>query len=387
MKPKLIRTSTVPQSLNGLLEGQLNYLNQFFEVVAVSGNDINLTIVQERENVAIRPVAMSRKISILNDLISLIKLYILFKKERPMIVHSITPKAGLLSMLAGKFAGVPIRMHTFTGLIFPSKSGLYQKLLIKMDQLLCWSATNVYPEGNGVKNDLLKFNITSKPLKVLANGNVNGIDLNHFNPSKISIQSKEELIQQLNILPNDFVFVFVGRLVKDKGVNELVEAFEGLQNKYSNVKLIIVGPYENHLDPLLETTVESIKENKSIIDVGFQKDVRPYLTISHALAFPSYREGFPNVVMQAGSMGLPCIVTDINGCNEIIKEGKNGIIIPVNDTNALHNAMQQLLTDTKLYNHLQQNARPMICNRYEQKVVWEALLEEYHLLLKADKNQ
>ena len=256
---------------------------------------------------------------------------LLLRKEKPQIVHSITPKAGLITMLAAKLAGVPVRMHTFTGLIFPSKTGIMQQLLIKMDKLLCWAATNIYPEGNGVKNDLINFNITSKPLKVLANGNVNGINLEYFSKDHISEQTQEQLKKELNIQPNDFVFIFVGRLVGDKGINELVEAFcqlTSLPSEGSGVsvtktpKLLLVGSLETELDPLLPETLKRISQHPGIISVGFQKDVRPYFAISDALVFPSYREGFPNVVLQTDAMELSSTVSALNSFNEIISNEK-----------------------------------------------------------------
>ncbi|GET45347.1 glycosyltransferase family 4 protein [Capnocytophaga felis] len=378
MKHKLFRTSTVPVSLDVLLKGQLSFLNQHFNITAISGNGRSLENVQNREKVKVYPITMQRHISPIKDFVSLIKLFLYFRKEKPTIVHSITPKAGLLTMLAGKLAGVPIRMHTFTGLIFPTKTGLMQKLLIQMDRVLCWAATNIYPEGQGVKNDLIKYKITSKPLKVIANGNVNGIDLEYFSSSQVSEEQQKELKQLLGIKPNDFVFIFVGRLVGDKGVNELVEAFSSLN--IDNVKLLLVGPMEKELDPLKEKTLHEIEKNHSIISVGYQKDVRPYFAISDCLAFPSYREGFPNVVMQAGAMGLPSIVTNINGCNEIIIEGENGTIIPAKNVEELKKQMESLSTDKVRYNKLKENSKKMIANRYEQSVVWEALLEEYKKL-------
>lgn len=376
---KIIRTSTVPISLNFLLRGQLNFLSNYFEVIGISSAGLELEEVQKREVIKTLAVDMERGISPLKDLISLIKLYKVLNKEKPTIVHSITPKAGLLSMLAGKMAGVPIRMHTFTGLIFPTRSGLMQKLLIKMDQLLCWAATHVYPEGNGVKNDLINYKITSKPLKVLANGNVNGIDLGYFSKTTISVDQQNKLKQELQISNSDFVFVFVGRLVGDKGINELVEGFSKLNN--SNTKLLLVGPLETELDPLKEETLKAIENNKNIISVGFQKDVRPYFAIADALVFPSYREGFPNVVMQGGAMQLPAIVSNINGCNEIIVNGENGVIIPVKDSEAILNAMKKLVEDHQYFQQLKNKTRPMIQSRYEQQVVWNALLDEYKLLL------
>lgn len=209
--PKIIRTSTIALSLNVLLKGQLNFLNNYFDVTAVSGDGSDLHEVAQRERVRIIPLEMQRKIAPWKDLVSLVKMCLLLRKEKPQIVHSITPKAGLITMLAAKLAGVPVRMHTFTGLIFPSKTGIMQQLLIKMDKLLCWAATNIYPEGNGVKNDLINFNITSKPLKVLANGNVNGIDLEFFSKTTVSAIKQNQLKQDLGIRVNDFVFIFRGR--------------------------------------------------------------------------------------------------------------------------------------------------------------------------------
>jgi glycosyltransferase involved in cell wall biosynthesis len=378
LRAKLIKTSTVPESLYGLLKGQLKYLSQHFEVVGISSKGNFLDETSKREGIRTIEVEMQRGISPFKDLISLFRLYHRFKIERPTIVHSITPKAGLLSMLAAKFAGVPIRMHTFTGLIFPTKKGFMQNLLIWMDRLLCWAATNIYPEGNGVKNDLINFKITSRPLKVIANGNVNGIDLDFFSISQVSEKQKNELKNDLRINSDDFIFIFVGRLVGDKGINELVTAFTELN--MSNSKLLLVGPLEEHLDPLNLETIEQINSNPSILNVGFQKDVRPYFAISDALVFPSYREGFPNVVIQAGAMELPSIVSDINGCNEIIIEDENGTIIPVNNTDAIKTAMNKMMLDIEYFSRLKNNTRKMIQSRYEQAVVWNALLEEYNYL-------
>jgi glycosyltransferase involved in cell wall biosynthesis len=375
-KPKVIRTSTIALSLNVLLKGQLSFLKKYYNVIAVAGDDEDLRIVENREGVKTENITIQRQIAPFKDFISLIKLYFYFKKEKPQIVHSITPKAGLLSMAAAYFARVPIRIHTFTGLIFPTRSGVMQRLLIVMDKILCSCATHIYPEGEGVKNDLISYNITRKPLKVLANGNVNGIDTSYFDSNLFSVDDNAKLKKELNIQPNDFVFIFVGRIVGDKGINELVAAFEKLSTQNKRVKLLLVGPLEEELDPLQAKTTTIIKNNKQIIFVGYQMDVRPYFAIANLLAFPSYREGFPNVVMQAGAMGLPSIVTDINGCNEIIEERKNGMIIPVKSVAPLYNAMVVMIKDKQM----RLNARDMITNRFEQKVVWEALLNEYKRL-------
>ena len=379
MKTKIIRTSTVAMSLHLLLKGQLKFLSKHFDVLAVSGYDADLETVKNREGVSIVSVTMKRSIAPFQDLISLYRLYKLFKKERPTIVHSITPKAGLLSMVAAKYANVPVRIHTFTGLVFPAKKGLFQKILILMDKVLCWHATHIIPEGAGVKQDLLDYKITKKPLEVIANGNVNGIDTTFFNSNTISEQQQQNLRNELGIDSSDFVFVFIGRLVADKGINELVRAFLSLE--IPNCKLLLVGPYETE-DPLQPETLKAIQQNDSILSVGFQHDVRPYLVISDCLVFPSYREGFPNVVMQAGAMGLPSIVTDINGSNEIIIEGFNGTIVPSKNVTALLRAMIRIKEDETWRNQLQSNARSSIISRYEQELVWEALLIKYKEFLK-----
>lgn len=384
---KLIRVAAVPMSLSILLEGQLSYLNQYYKVIGVSSEGGELSLVQTREKIEVKAISIERKISVFKDVRSLWKLYRYFKREKPFIVHSITPKAGLLSMIASRLAGVPIRSHTFTGLIFPSKSGLLQSVLIMMDKLLCFCATNIYPEGEGVRNDLLKFKITNKPLKIIANGNVNGINTSFFDPTLYTHDQRLATRQELNINEEDFVFIFIGRLVSDKGINELVDAFDELSHKYAHIKLLLVGSMEPDLDPLQEDTINSIETNHSIISAGYQSDVRPYLAISDALTFPSYREGFPNVVMQAGAMGLPSIVTNINGSNEIIVEGENGTIIPIKDTRSLTEKMELWITDKKLLSELRSNARQMITSRYEQKIVWEALLKEYQSLERKNKNE
>tara|TARA_B100000768_G_scaffold180070_1_gene199145 strand:+ start:4347 stop:5537 length:1191 start_codon:yes stop_codon:yes gene_type:complete len=384
-KPKLIRTSTVAISLDYLLKGQLKFLNNHYEVLAASGTDAHLENVFLREGVRVVNVPMQRDISPIKDLITLWKLYLLFCNEKPKIVHSITPKAGLLSMTAAYFARVPIRVHTFTGLIFPTKTGIFQKLLILMDKLLCFFATNIYPEGEGVKNDLTNYKITKKPLRIIANGNVNGVDINFFDSKLFNNEKKTLLRRSLAINASNFVFIFVGRLVGDKGINELVVAFKKLQTTSSlpfQLSLILVGPLEPLLDPLKPKTLKEINNNKNIISVGFKSDIRPYLSISDILVFPSHREGFPNVVLQAGAMGLPCIVSDINGCNEIIEEGKNGWIIPVKDENAILNSMRNCILDINKTTIKKSNIRNIIENRFQQEIVWQALLKEYKLLEK-----
>lgn len=373
---KLFRISTIPTSLESLLKGQLRMLNEHYEVVAVSSPGKEMAVLREREGVRIIEVPMERRISLVKDFISLIRMIWLFAKERPYMVHSITPKAGLISMLAGWITRVPVRMHTFTGLVFPTVTGRMQQLLIWMDRLTCACATHINPEGEGVKRDLMAYRITKKPLQVIANGNVNGVDLAYFDRTEAVMKQAAAYRQE-----EGFTFCFLGRMVRDKGINELVSVFIRLHQQYPLVRLLLVGPFEKKLDPVLPETEKAIQEHPAIRFMGFQPDVRPFLAASDALVFPSYREGFPNVVLQAGAMGLPSIVTDINGSNEIILPNENGVIIPSKDEEALYWAMENFLLHPEEVERMAKKARPLIASRYDRKVMWEALMKTYQKLI------
>ena len=371
---KIVRTSTVPGSLNNFCRNLLHELQESegYSVVAVSSPGDALSEIASREGVKVYPVPMERHIAPVKDLISLWKLIKVFRKERPDMVHSITPKAGLLSMMAAWVCRVPVRLHTFTGLVFPTSTGFKQKLLIFTDRLTCSCATHIMPEGEGVKNDLINYQITSKPLKVLGYGNIRGIDLKYFDRTA-EVEKETEKIRKTDIT----TFIFIGRLVRDKGINELVGAFAKLNKEYTKTRLLLVGRREDKLDPLEGQTLQEIENNPAIITTGEQKDVRPWLAASDIFVFPSYREGFPNVVIEAGAMGLPAIVTDINGSREIIIEGENGIIIPARDSEHLYTAMKQLMASPKQTRQMANNARTMIESRFEQTFVRKCLKKYY----------
>lgn len=374
MKKKIIRAATISESL-GFLKGQLRFLSDHYEVVAIGSGAERLKQVEEEEGVRTVEVPMERKISLWKDVWSLLRLVRLFREERPHIVHSMTPKAGLLCMIAARITGVPIRVHTFTGLLFPTATGIKRRILIATDRITCWCATHIIPEGEGVKKDLIVHGITRKPIAVVGNGNVNGIDLAFFDPQLYTPDFISAQRASIGLTDDDFVFIFVGRLVKDKGLNELIAAFRKIENPHA--KLLLVGRYEPDLDPLETETMEEIKSNPNIVEVGWQTDVRPWLALSDTFILPSYREGFPNVVLQAGAMGLPSIVTDINGSNEIIIDGENGLIIPGRDETALLQAMNKVLKQKNQYIANREKNRSMIANRFEQKALWKALLSQY----------
>lgn len=375
---KIIRATTVPMSLNAFCKGMLRELSERYEVVALSSSGEDLDIVGEREGVRTIAVPMERHISLLKDFKALVKMIGVFRRERPTMVHSMTPKAGLICMMAGWLTGVPVRLHTFTGLVWPTSTGLKRKILMLTDRITCGCATHIIPEGEGVKHDLIAGKITKKPLKVLGYGNVMGVDMNRFRiGDELKAQSKKLRT------PNVFTFLYVGRVVREKGINELCQAFDKLSGM-APVRLLLVGPYEDSLDPISEQSREIIKNNPSIESVGakYGEDLLTYYAASDCFVFPSYREGFPNTVMEAGAMGLVCIVTDINGSREIIRDGENGVIVPSKDADALFDAMLMMVRDKEKRERMAGNAREMITDRFEQGFVRKCLYDYYDEILR-----
>ena len=373
-KPKIIRACTVSNSI-GFVTGMIPELLKNFEVgILASPGEYWNSLDEYGDEVKRFEVAMERQISPWKDCKSLWKLIRIFQKERPDIVHSMTPKAGLLCMIAAWINRVPIRIHTFTGLVFPTAAGLKKKLLMFTDRVTCACASHIIPEGAGVRKDLLSNKITTKPIKVLGYGSCVGIDLNKFTSTHDT-----EIYSLKKGTLDTFKFITIGRIVGDKGINELVSAFKRIAKEF-NAQLIVVGPYEKE-DPLMPETIEEIENNPNIAAVGLQRDIRPWLQQAHCSILASYREGFPNVVIEAGAMGLPQIVTDINGANEIIVEGKNGTIVPPKDAEALYQAMKRMIEDTNWRHSMAINAREMIASRYDEKFVRKCLFDFYNEIL------
>ena len=377
-KPKIIRATTVPMSLNTFCKGMLKELSEKYEVVALSSPAEELPLIAEREGVRTIAVPMERHISPFKDLKALIKMVGVFRKEKPTMVHSMTPKAGLICMIAAWLTRVPVRVHTFTGLVWPTATGLKRRVLMVTDRLTCACATHIIPEGEGVKNDLLSNGITKKSLKVLGYGNVRGVDMNHFS-RRPEVMALAQEIRNKEV----FTFIFVGRIVKDKGINELCVAMDKLAG-LSPVRLLLVGSYEDDLDPISQQSKDMIEHNPSISWVGSKSgdELLAYYAVADCFVFPSYREGFPNTVLEAGVMGLPSIVTDINGSREIIREGENGMVIPTKDENALFSAMLEMIRNKTARERMANNARQMIASRFEQGFVRKCLYDFYDEILR-----
>lgn len=374
-KKKIIRAVTVSLSCVFFEDVMRRLRADGYEMVAVTSPGPELDKLRD-EGFHCIEVSMERHISLLKDMKSLWNMIKVFRKEKPYMVHSMTPKAGLVCMIAGWLTGVPVRVHMFTGLVWPTSTGMKRKILMTTDKILCACATHIIPEGKGVMDDLINGGITKKPMKVLGYGNVMGVDMKRFDATRFA-----DIVK-----PNDglFRFVFVGRIVGDKGINELVEAFTQLHEKYEKTRLTLVGRYETELDPVSELTRHRIEANPAIDACGpkYGDDLLKELVISDCHIMPSYREGFPNTPMEAGALGLPNIVTDINGSREIVVDGENGLIVPPRTVQPLYDAMERMLTDNVLRENMEKKARPMIESRFERKFVQDCLIEYYQEILK-----
>lgn len=374
-KKKIIRAVTVSMSFT-FLKGVMKELNQKYEMVALSSAGPEQQELAESDGVRCITLEMARHISLKQDVKSLCQMIKTLRREKPYMVHSMTPKAGLISMIAAWLCGVPVRVHTFTGLVFPTSTGLKRRILMFTDWLTCACATHVIAEGQGVKNDLVNNGITKKNVRVLGYGNVKGIDLNVYSRSEKVMSRAEELRS------DKFTFLTVGRVVGDKGINEMVAAFKRLNGEYPDTRLVLVGGYEETLDPVKSETKAEIDSNDAIEAVGAMKDVRPWYAASDVYISASYREGFPNTVIEAGAMGLPCVVTDINGSREIIHDGENGVIIPSKSEDALYESMKRIYINNVERERMAKNARPMIASRYEQSFVRQCLYDFYDEVMK-----
>ncbi len=377
MRRRLLIVATVPQTLATILRDQPRFLSHYFDVQLATSEDAYFNDVIS-EGVPVHVVKMVRRISVLKDLISLWDMYRLLRRIRPDIVHSYTPKAGLVSILAAFLTRVPVRVHTFTGLLWPTASGFRKKLLMAMDRLLCFCATHVVPEGLGVQDDLIYGAITHKHLQVIGYGNIAGVDVAHYCRDADGVGLSSSILrEELCIQASQFVYIYVGRICRDKGLAELMSAFAALPD---HCRLLIVGDFDTS-DPVSVATKHAFQNDRRVHLLGFQRDIRPALGLANVLVLPSYREGFPNILLQAGAMSLPAIVTDISGCNEVIEPGFNGWLVPPADAMSLHNAMRRVLDiDCDSLSEMGGSARARIVDRFDRYGYWTRLLHFYRAL-------
>ncbi|UCS93060.1 glycosyltransferase family 4 protein [Echinicola marina] len=379
--PKLIRVTTVPISLKLLLAGQMKYMKDAgWEVLMVSAEGKEVHEVKRKEGCEHFEIPFSRKITPLHDLICLWKLIQLFKQEKPDIVHTHTPKAGLLGMIAAKFAGVKVRIHTVAGMPYVVTKDNKRKLLETMEKWTFGNASHVWPNANSLKDFILKEKLcVPEKMEVLGNGSSNGVDLGRFN--RDNLKENHLVAATMRVMPgeNDFIILAVGRLVKDKGIEELVNAF--LNSKIINQsKLVLLGDFEQDLNPLEEDVIRKIEDHPRIVQVNWSEHVEHYMAISDVLVHASHREGFPNVLLEAGAMQLPIICSDINGNIDIVTNKKTGLVFPAKDKAVLKEALEFAFVKRDVMQTLADHLYVEVTSKYDRKKMHALILDKYREL-------
>ena len=376
MKKKFFIITTVPDSFI-FFKGQIQILKQHFDVEMVSSPGKMFEDFCKSEIVIGNKINMRREISILHDIRSLIKILILLHKKKPSYIHGSTPKAGFLSMLAGWLLNIPHRIYYIHGIRYFGESGLKKNILIFIEKLSCYMASDIFVVSHGVKKTLIDDKITKKELNIIHNGSINGVDCDYFSPENNQIDC---IKKDYSLTGNEYVFGFIGRIVSDKGINELVASFIKINEIYPDTKLFLVGPYEKSLDPLLPNTISRIIDHPDIIKIDYQNDVRPFYKLFDVFVFPSYREGFGISLIEALAMKIPVIASDIPGCNEIISHQSNGILVKSKSINELFLSMISSIKNVSIFQKYANQGRASVIEKYSHDVVSKQTLKAYSKL-------
>jgi glycosyltransferase involved in cell wall biosynthesis len=351
-------------------------------VIMVAGEGTDWPEVIKNEECPHQVIPMTRKITPFADMRSLWQLYRFFKKERPDIIHSHTPKAGLLAMLAAKFAGVKIRIHTIAGLRFMTSTGVSRRILVAMEKLTASSATHVWPNSFSLLN-YIKENKLARPekLEVIGSGSSNGIDLERYSLKALDKDRLAQVKESIEYNDRLFYFLSVGRIVNDKGIGELLTAFTEVHKQHDNVRLILVGAFEDDLDPINATAREILLTHPAVIHTGWSDAVEYYMAVAQVLVHPSHREGFPNVLLQAGAMLCPIICSRIEGNIDIVEHQETGLLFEVKNEKELLSRMLYALSDPASMTEYATTLRSKIEAKFNQPVVHRQLLKRYREIL------
>jgi glycosyltransferase involved in cell wall biosynthesis len=372
--PKLHIATTVPMSVDTLLAGQPARLAETFAVTLVAAPGPELVAAGLREGVPTRGIAMTRSITPLADLAAVWRLFRWFREERPQVVQSYTPKAGLLVMTAARLAGVPVRIHGIVGMPLMEATGLRRQVLAVAERLTYRMANQLTCNSTGLSRWVREHLRPRRELTVIGHGSINGVDVDRFRPASPVLRQQRR--RELGIDQDSVVFVFVGRLVRDKGVEELLVAFEHLQRQRPEVVLLLVGEEEPERDPLSPAARQRLGSVPGVRRLGWYDDVRPAFAVADVCVLPSYREGLPTTLLEAAACGLPAVTTDINGCNEVVVDGCTGILVAAKDAVALQAGMARLL-DRSERALMGAAARRRVTERFEHQAFCRALVAYY----------
>lgn len=378
-KKKFFIVTTIPDALK-FLNGQYELIGETFDITAISSQRENLEEAGIRYGVKVHCVPMSREISIFQDFLALLRFVFFFRKERPSVVHGNTPKGGLLSMLAAWLTRVPVRIYVCHGLRYQGCSGFKRKLLMFMEKISCRCATQVISVSKGVRQMLKEDHITDKEPVIIWNGSISGVDASKFDPGRLF--DKDKIRQSYGFDKDNFVLTFVGRIVKDKGIDELVEAFTALSEKFPTMRLLLIGMIEDDGNPISPVTKKTIQDNPAIIAPGEQFNIPEILSVTNLFMLPSYREGLPISLMEAGAMGVPAVASDVIGCNEVVVDGETGVLIPPHSSSDIENAVEKLYMDKELYFSMTRKCREQVLSRFDSKKLLREYVDYYNSLVK-----
>ncbi len=383
MNKKLIRITTVPMALRYLLPGQMRFMaDNGFEVLMISADGRELAEVIEAEKCRHIIVPMTRKITPLQDIKCLFKLIRIFRKEKPDIIHTHTPKAGLLGMLAAKICGIKIRIHTVAGLPLMAETGFKYRLLKFIEKLTYAASSQVWPNSNSLLEFITEHKLTDpQKLRIIGKGSTNGIDLNRFNPDILDEKVITEIKGQINYSAQNIYILCIGRLVVDKGIAELVTVFSLLQKGYPSLKLVLVGDYETTLDPLPMATLNEIEKNDAILHINWTNHVAYYIYLANYFVFPSHREGFPNVLLQAGAMQLPVICSRITGNIDIVANNETGLLFETGNDQQILSLLEYAITQPQHMQIMAKKLQQEIQENYRQENIWQNILAAYKTLV------
>ena len=378
-RTRVLKIVTVPITFETILTGQMRFLNENgYDVTMVSANSAGIGALTTREGCPHQVVNFRRQISIWYDFLALVETLKLIRQLRPDVVHTQTPKAGFIGMLAAWLLGVPVRLHTVGGLPLLEKTGLMRWFLIQIERITYALTTRVFVNSFGLKQYIERhiggFNTK---LFIIGNGSTNGVDVAHFKRSAALESQARALRTQWSYAHADFVWIYVGRITRDKGIDELIAAFVALVVRQPNAKLLVLGGFDAESDSISPLTKYAIASHQAIKHIDFQADVRPYLIAANAFVFPSYREGLPNALMEAACLEMPIVATNVMGCNEVITNNENGLLVPPKDAVLLADAMHRVQTGPLLRQQLSQQVRLSVCTRYERGPLLDAILAAY----------
>jgi len=382
-RPRIVYVLTASLAVR-FLRGQLRYLREAgFDVTVIASWGEELATIPEAEGVRAISVPFSRGISLRKDVMSLWHLWRVMRRIRPTITSVGTPKAGLLGGLVAFFAGVPCRLYTLRGLRLQTVTGMRRRVLLFAERLACLSAHRVICVSNSLRQEAVALGLAD-PQKtvVLGSGSSNGVDVSRFDLDQAERQKVVELRSKLGIPPGAPVVGFVGRFTRDKGIEELLQAFSLLRERLPELRVLLVGDVEKGDLPSLDV-LQKVKTDPNIICPGFVADPALYYQIMDVLALPTHREGFPNAVLEANASGKPAVVTKATGAVDSVIDGVTGFIVPVGDNIAFAKALAKLLYDPSLAKSMGQAARDRAAAEFRQETIWAGMLGECRRLLVA----